>query len=296
MGMGRFRDAINTLKEKVLKQDGGSSSLHDAVVNGDINSVKKYQASGANISEKDKNGNTLLHLAVMNNQADAAEYLLDFCDVDERNAAGETALMIVIKNNRADILNKLINKNPELLTTLDRTGESILHLAAKGGHFAIVKEAVKEGAEIGAIDYERNTPLHLAALNGHTHVVNYLIHHLLKHFEAEYRGSEYEEIAKYVNARNKAGNTPLHLAVLRSRKETAYALVRAGHADVSITNDENETPLNITDDTHFQKDLSILSKTHELTEEGILINKNVSPELGQYLEMLKKEKLESGRR
>lgn len=298
MGIGRWKNVFNsaasTLKEKVLKHHDGSSSssssLQDAVLSGNIEAVKKQQESGANFAEKDKNGNTLLHLAVMKGHVDLAEYLLDFCDVDERNTEGETALMIVIKNNRGDIFNRLINKNPELLTTTGRTGETILHLAARNGNFVIVKEAVKAGAEIGVADYERNTPLHLAALNGHVKVVSYLIDHLLKHFETEYRGSEYEELAKYVNARNKAGNTPLHLAVLRGRKEAAFALVRLGNADITIKNEENETPLNITDDALFQKDLTILAKTRDLTEEGILINKNVSQELGRYLEVLKQEK------
>lgn len=256
----------------------------------------------------------------------AANTLKDKVLKHDRNAAGETPIILAIKNNQVEILNKLIDKNPALLSSPDskgnfllheagrygqleilksllarldqehvedlgvntsnNAGETVLHLAARGGFYPVVKEAVNAGAEIGMADYERNSPLHLAALNGHVKVTYYLIDHLLRHFE-----SQYEELSKYVNAQNKAGNTPLHLAVLRGQKETAYALVRKGRADTTIKNDEKETPLQLTEDANFQKDLSILAKTHELTEEGIIINKNVSKDLGKFLEYLKEEKM-----
>ena len=54
-------------------------------------------------------------------------------------------------------------------------GETALHLAASGGHSAVVKVLLAAGATVGIMDYYDWTPLHRAALGGHLAIVQYLI-------------------------------------------------------------------------------------------------------------------------
>ena len=50
----------------------------------------------------------------------------------------------------------------------DEKGNSPLHLAAKDGHDAIVSMLIAAGADIGDKNEDEETPLHVAAENGHS--------------------------------------------------------------------------------------------------------------------------------
>ena len=70
-----------------------------------------------------------------------------------------------------------------------------LHHAALNGHTSTVKLLLTNGALINAPDNDNNTPLHLAVWKSHIDVVEILLH----------RGAS-------IQAKNKYLNSPLHLA------------------------------------------------------------------------------------
>jgi ankyrin repeat protein len=312
MGMDRFRNSLksaaNTLtqaiKSKVTTKRSRPELLRESIEKNQLDVFQTAFNESTDPKEfvtPDSEGNTLLKLAVDHGCAEMVSLILDKnpeC-LTMPDKKGNLLLHEAARAGQTNIVNLLLQKLEENhadeigVNVQNRSGETLLHLAARGGHLELTKELVKAGAAIGTADYERNTPLHLAALNGKDNVVSYLVDYLQQHFHSQYGGGEHTELSKYVNAQNKAGNTPLHLAILRDRKTVAYALVRVGDADVTILNEEKETPLSLTDDEVFKKDLAILAKTRDTTEEGIIINKNISDELSRYLEKIKQEKLEN---
>ena len=73
-------------------------------------------------------------------------------------------------------------------------------------------------------EYSLATPLHMAAANDHTDVLEYMLKHL-----------DESQCKQLVNEQNDAGNTALHWAALTGSIEAAKLLVAAG-ADAKIKN------------------------------------------------------------
>jgi ankyrin repeat protein len=89
-----------------------------------------------------------------------------------------------------------------------------------------------------------NTPLHIAAQNGHTNIVKLLL-----------------EVKASVNLKNSAGNTPLHMSVEYDYYETSKLLVDAG-ADLNIENGKNVRACNGIDGAKHYRLMPILVATH----------------------------------
>eukprot|EP01068_Selenidium_serpulae_P018349 Selendium_serpulae@DN6451_c1_g2_i10.p1 len=72
-----------------------------------------------------------------------------------------------------------------------------LHLAALAGHTAVVECLINSGADVGALTSKNNTALHCAALGGHSDTVKYLV----------------DRAHADINAVNIDGDTPIQLAI-----------------------------------------------------------------------------------
>ena len=105
-----------------------------------------------------------------------------------------------------------------------------LRLAAEKGNIEAVKKNLADGADVNADDGGGVTPLHLAAMKGHQHIVYLGIVELLITKGAD------------VNAKDEDGHTPLYFAAVRDHKEITELLIAAG-ADVNVKNKFGKTPL-----------------------------------------------------
>ncbi|MDR1261457.1 MAG: ankyrin repeat domain-containing protein [Rickettsiales bacterium] len=99
--------------------------------------------------------------------------------------------------------------------------------AAKNGNIEKVKYLVNEGADVDTRDQNCNTPLHLAAYNGHTDTVEALLN-------AE---------GINVNAKDNNGATPLHSAIKNNRIDVVEVLLRAEGININEDDYSGSTPL-----------------------------------------------------
>nr|XP_055047827.1 ankyrin repeat domain-containing protein 27 [Misgurnus anguillicaudatus] len=104
-------------------------------------------------------------------------------------------------------------------------GFTPLHVAALHGHTALVSLLTRHGANINACNNQRSTPLHLACQNSHMQVVSALL-----------------ECNAKLNKKDHYGNTPLINACLKGNAEIATILLESG-ALVNLANNHGNTGL-----------------------------------------------------
>ncbi|XP_060742510.1 ankyrin repeat domain-containing protein 27 isoform X1 [Tachysurus vachellii] len=104
-------------------------------------------------------------------------------------------------------------------------GFTPLHVAALHGHTVLVSLLIRHGANINACNSQNATSLHLACQNSHTQVVSSLV----------------ERNAK-LNKKDQFGNTPLIQSCLKGHEETVSVLIQGG-ASLNLANNQGNTAL-----------------------------------------------------
>jgi len=216
-------------------------------------------AKGADVNAKDTFGGTPLHSAALSDRIKVAQTLIakgadvnawgetqfELCnficttplfwarspemaklliakgaDVNAKNKYGMTPLHMARSKAIAKIL-LAAGAKINIKEDNARNGKStaLLHNAAEIGFKELVQQLIKDGANVAILDSEKRTPLHYATT---------------------------KEVAALlmldVNARDKSGNTPLHLAVDRGSQDIAELLIANG-ARVNVRNENGQTPL-----------------------------------------------------
>nr|XP_054757108.1 putative ankyrin repeat protein RF_0381 [Lytechinus pictus] len=100
-----------------------------------------------------------------------------------------------------------------------------LRTAALHGHIDVIKDLIREGAEVNEEDNRGETVLHHAAENGHIDVIRYLIRKGAEVNEEDNRGAE-------INKGDKDSRAALHYAVENAHYDVIKYLISQG-ADVN---------------------------------------------------------------
>ncbi|CAK9201375.1 unnamed protein product [Sphagnum troendelagicum] len=120
-----------------------ATSLHQAVKENDIRSIRSLVEGGAKVQAPDKIGRTPLHWALVFGHEDAARVLI-------------------------------INTPKRALDARDGFGCTALHYGAATGRTQVARILIERGAAINALDSNKRTPLHLAAQNVNPDMVELL--------------------------------------------------------------------------------------------------------------------------
>ncbi|MCC7494845.1 MAG: ankyrin repeat domain-containing protein [Fimbriimonadaceae bacterium] len=118
------------------------------------------------------------------------------------------------KSGDAGRVQELLAADPALLEARDKDGSTPLHCAAWKGHLAVVEVLLAAGAEVAAVNQNEHwgsTPLHAAAHANQAAIASCLIA----------AGAD-------VNARDAAGQTPLHHTTFHRATAAARVLREQG--------------------------------------------------------------------
>ncbi|KAH8774528.1 ankyrin repeat protein, partial [Diaporthe sp. PMI_573] len=88
-----------------------------------------------------------------------------------------TPLHDAAKSGKLDEVCSLILHHQADIQATTSSGETPLHVAAENGHTAVVEALLKNGADIQSTTHGSETALHTAAKTGHYEVVETLLKH-----------------------------------------------------------------------------------------------------------------------
>ena len=156
---------------------------------------------------------SLLHCACKHGQVCIVQYLIDNGLYDETMMTMDGAsspLHLAVKSGHLGTVNYLLDHSPCYPMLVDEGGDYLIHTACQEGNFDMVKCLAKTDIYDRNIMncHTRQTPLHVAASQGHLNIVQYLV----------------EETKSDPVCVDNVGRTPLYLAVWNGRVKTVQYL------------------------------------------------------------------------
>ncbi|NGX46328.1 MAG: Phosphocholine transferase AnkX, partial [Chlamydiae bacterium] len=128
---------------------------------------------GADPALTDTNGWNVLHHACLSGSLETAELLASHIDLNVTMTGGQTSLMAAAQNGHQAIVQFLLGKGADA-STKDSAGCNALHFACIGGSLETV-QVLTSHIDLKATTTSSQTPLMLAAQNGHFTVIQFLL-------------------------------------------------------------------------------------------------------------------------
>uniref|UniRef100_A0A672Y3W7 Ankyrin repeat domain 27 (VPS9 domain) n=1 Tax=Sphaeramia orbicularis TaxID=375764 RepID=A0A672Y3W7_9TELE len=215
---------------QVLLENGASTDIlnknKDSPLQCALNSKVKNRQQSLEGQQREK-----LLRAVADGDVEMVRYLLEWMDEEDEDE-GEIRSEAVLCHPLCQCPNCAPTQKLSVLqagalnvNSSNIDGFTPLHVAALHGHSALVSLLIRHGANVNARTNQSATPLHLASQNSHIQVVRFLL-----------------ECNAKLNKKDQYGNTPLIQACLRGNLETATTLLQS-NALVNVANHQGNTAL-----------------------------------------------------
>lgn len=172
-----FNKMIRKLADPHVLDLNNNSLLHHAVLSQSQEFVKLCLLLGVDLTIKDKNGNTALHLSTKKKSVNIFNMILasDQVDIESKNDRGNTILHNACKSYHDHFFYSLIEKFKPDINSLNKNGESPLFLCYDLGRF---QKLIELGADTTIVT-ENNWSFTLAAANQcRSDVIQYILTNL----------------------------------------------------------------------------------------------------------------------
>ncbi|QSZ30957.1 hypothetical protein DSL72_000516 [Monilinia vaccinii-corymbosi] len=199
--------------------------LHCASKNGHKAVVEVLlETDATQIQAEDSSNSIPIHLAVSNGHTDAVKPLCQkhrLCDatLDVWNYNIWCPLHLACENGYTEIV-RLLFENNAGPNVAGKDGNIPLHLAVKGRFLGTTKELLQNGANFLLANDYGTTPLHLAVKSGNLRLVRQLL--------KKSKELSISDTNKYLNAREKSGQSSIMLAVQGGHLNVLQELCKAG--------------------------------------------------------------------
>ena len=210
---------------KVTRNPLESYHMLEAAAQGDLPRIAQLLESGVNVDTPDATGRTALHLGSAEGHLEIVQYLIKHGSaINAKDRGGRDAVQEAARNGQKEIIQILLHAGaewtPKVISELE---ESVLTFAFLGYWKAMLK-LINVGISPSCVDYQGNTPLHLAAQKGRCIVVENLL-----------------RLKVEPNMLNLRGETPLSIALSNGNIRLATILLEGGAYDSTGTKDPKES-------------------------------------------------------
>ncbi|KAK6120109.1 hypothetical protein DH2020_046145 [Rehmannia glutinosa] len=269
-----FSKAISYCDESQLTR-----LLRVAVENGNSQFVSALIEAGADVNDRDLNGESLVCLGVRSGKTDVVRILIESGFVIDEKI--DRFLHVAAATNRVDLMEIMCLGFADIdLNLTNSEGQTALHLAAIHGQIEALRFLVSVGSEVDTTDFAGWTPLHYAANEGQFEAVEFLLNHsvyakyavtkdgktafalavekgylelydLLHLGDLLHRAARIDDVhtmksclaqGAKVDGKDQNGWTPLHRAAFKGHLESVKLLVSYG-ARVDVVDGTGYTPL-----------------------------------------------------
>ncbi|KAL4657666.1 B-cell lymphoma 3 protein [Arapaima gigas] len=228
--------------------------------------VDRFAHDVAIATRQDDDGDTALHIAVVQGREDLVHKLIHILlqahrDLNINNNLMQTPLHLAVITHQVTLVHMLLEAGADP-GALDRNGQTAAHLCCEHGLRTCLELILKHPAALACLkvrNYEGLTPLHLAVQRGDKELVRLLLDHGADIDAVDFKSGRSPLIhavennnmemisiliqnGSNVNAQSYSGNTALHSACGRGQVEAVRMLLRNG-ADSSLKNYHNDTAL-----------------------------------------------------
>ena len=242
-----------------IKNASGATPLHEAARSGNVMLMETLLDNGAEINTQDAKGNSALHIAVppATHLAAINLFLGRGANPNLRDVHGDSPLHIaIVLNRQTEIIRTLLAGGADV-TIRDVDGKTPLYLAVEYNRGQYIPLLLSFRADIFAEDnggispFEKalreNAAMAFPLITAETVQQNDSAGNTLLHIAVSAGGSTAilkEIIARNaaINARNKAGDTSLTIAVRNDAQEAGELLLNHG-ANIFAANAAGESPL-----------------------------------------------------
>ena len=261
--MNNFTGFISFLLDKKIdvniKSTSGATALHEAVRTGNINVINILIDAGADVNARDANYNTPLHTGIPADvHREIATLLLEKgADPNLRDEHGDIPLHIAIILNRpVNVIQALLNGRSDVHIR-NIQGRTPLYIAVQERRESLIPLLLSYGSEIFAADNSGTTPFDLASrANDNTFQLlispetvsqrdsagNTMLHAAVRNRTNSNQIAYILDQRALVDARNRDGETALHIAVRMNQRESGEFLISRG-ASIFAVNSSGHSPL-----------------------------------------------------
>ncbi|CAB0043965.1 unnamed protein product, partial [Trichogramma brassicae] len=299
-------DELRWMVPVSIKDKSGSTPLHWAVKCRNKKLVELLLKRSANPNFIDQDGSTPLHyICEKVDDDDLAKMLFKFCDennrrlrLDVQNKLGNTPLHEAVECGDKKVVVELLLRRGPSPNLANAKGSTPLHIISNNDDsqglaelFFKICDDLGQTVWVDARDKEGNTPLHEAFIHRNRQLVELLVKRgadlnianndgsTFLHLISKYIDDEDDELVELffeiwderqqtaqIDARDKSGNVPLHLALEYHNNKLVELLLRRG-ADQSLANNYGGTPLHLISNYIDDEDDELVELFFEIWDE-----------------------------
>lgn len=223
----------------------GSTALQWAVYRGDAREVQRLIHAGANVSLANRYGATAMSIAAEKGDADSIRLLLKAgANADSPNPEGQTALMAVARTGNVEAATLLVRAGAHVNARERWGNQSALMWAAARQQPQMVRFLVRHGADVNARGAVRDWPRKVTSEPREKDMDRGGFTALLYAAREGCAACAKELLAGRadLDLPDGHGTTPLMLAIMNLKFDTAKFLIEAG-ANIQLWDFYGETPL-----------------------------------------------------